>query len=178
MHRNRAAIRYAKAILEFAQAQKVEKQVQEDLQGLLTILSENQELVAFIESPVQENQQKLVVVKKIAGKLNAATEKSLELLANNQRIDLLKPVAQEYQLYYDTLQGVQRAVVMTAIPLDKSLEKEVLATAQKMTSNKVVLENIIKPELIGGFVLQLGDQQYDASVAHQLQRIKQELTAH
>lgn len=178
MKRNRAAIRYAKAILEFAQEQKEDKQVKEDFDALLVVFSENPALVAFIESPVQENKQKLAVVEKIPIQMSGATKKALNLLAQNQRIELLEAVALEYQLRYDDQQGVKKAVVTTAAPLDKSLEKEVLAIAKKMTSHKVVLENNIKPELIGGFILQLGDQQYDASVAHQLQRIRQELTVH
>jgi F-type H+-transporting ATPase subunit delta len=40
----------------------------------------------------------------------------------------------------------------------------------------VVLENRIDPAILGGFILQLGDQQYNASVAQQLQTLKQELT--
>ena len=177
MKRNRAAIRYAKAILEFAQEQKAEKQVQEDFQQLLSLFAENAGLVAFIENPVQETPQKLAVVQKVLQTPNAATEKALALLASNQRIELLEAVAEEYILCFDAQQGIQKAVVTTAVALDKRLEKEVLAIAQKLTTQKVVLSNAIKPDLIGGFILQLGDQQYDASVAHQLQRIKHELIA-
>ena len=54
-------------------------------------------------------------------------------------------------------------------------EKEVLAIAQKMTDQKVQLENTVDPSIIGGFILQIGDQQYNASVAQQLQTLKQEL---
>ena len=67
-------------------------------------------------------------------------------------------------------------MVTTAVALEASLEKEVLAIAQKMTAKKVVLENRIDPAILGGFILQLGDQQYNASVAQQLQTLKQELT--
>ena len=100
----------------------------------------------------------------------------MALLAKNQRINLLGQVAQEYQKRIDALQGAQKAQVTTAAPLEKALEKEVLGMAQKLTPQKVILENKIDPTLLGGFVLQIGDLQYNASVAQQLRTLKQELT--
>lgn len=175
MKRNHAAIRYAKAILEYAQEQKAEKEVQQDFQTILGLFSENPQLAAFMDSPVQEAPQKQDLIGKLLKKQATTTQKALTLLASNQRIDLLEAVAREYQTLFDLLEGSQKAVVTTAVALDKKLEKEVLEIAQKMTPQKVLLENKINPEILGGFVLQLGDLQYDASVVHQLQRIKQEL---
>ena len=49
-------------------------------------------------------------------------------------------------------------------------------TAKNLTKDKVQLENKINPDIIGGFILQIGDMQYDASVVHQLKAIKTTLT--
>jgi F-type H+-transporting ATPase subunit delta len=119
---------------------------------------------------------KKTTLEKLFPQQSKATQQAMVLLADNQRIDLLAPIAQEYQDRYDALQGIQKAMVTTAVALEASLEKEVLAIAQKMTVKKVVLENRIDPAILGGFILQLGDQQYNASVAQQLQTLKQELT--
>ena len=176
MIQNRAAIRYAKAILAFALEQKAEQDVQKDFLQLLETVNVSSELVDFIESPVLDTNAKKTTIEKLFPKQSKATQQALVLLAENQRIDLLTQVAQEYQDRYDALQGIQKAVVTTAVALEASLEKEVLAIAQKMTDQKVVLENPIDPAILGGFILQLGDQQYNASVAQQLQTLKQELT--
>jgi len=176
MIQNRAAIRYAKAILAFALEQKAEQDVQKDFLQLLETVNVSSELVDFIESPVLDTNAKKTTIEKLFPKQSKATQQALVLLAENQRIDLLTQVAQEYQDRYDALQGIQKAVVTTAVALEASLEKEVLAIAQKMTDQKVVLENRIDPAILGGFILQLGDQQYNASVAQQLQTLKQELT--
>ena len=119
---------------------------------------------------------KKTTLEKLFPQQSKATQQAMVLLADNQRIDLLAPIAQEYQDRYDALQGIQKAVVTTAVALEASLEKEVLAIAQKMTAKKVVLENRIDPAILGGFILQLADQQYNASVAQQLQTLKQKLT--
>ncbi len=176
MIQNRAAIRYAKAILAFALEQKAEQDVQKDFQQLLETVNGSSELADFIESPVLDTAAKKTTIEKLFPNQSKATQQAMVLLAENQRIDLLTQVAQEYQDRYDALQGIQKAVVTTAVALEASLEKEVLAIAQKMTDQKVVLENRIDPAILGGFILQLGDQQYNASVAQQLQTLKQELT--
>ncbi len=176
MIQNRGAIRYAKAILAFALEQKAEQDVQKDFQQLLETVNGSSELADFIESPVLDTAAKKTTIEKLFPNQSKATQQAMVLLAENQRIDLLTQVAQEYQDRYDALQGIQKAVVTTAVALEASLEKEVLAIAQKMTDQKVVLENPIDPAILGGFILQLGDQQYNASVAQQLQTLKQELT--
>ena len=176
MIQNRAAIRYAKAILAFALEQKAEHEVQNDFLQLLETVNGSLELADLIESPVLDTATKKTIIEKLFPKQSRATQQAMVLLAENQRIDLLTQVAQEYQDRYDALQGIQKAVVTTAVALEASLEKEVLAIAQKMTDQKVVLENRIDPAILGGFILQLGDQQYNASVAQQLQTLKQELT--
>ncbi|CAI8224222.1 MAG: ATP synthase subunit delta [Flavobacteriaceae bacterium] len=176
MIQNRAAIRYAKAILEFALEQKAEEAVQRDFEQVTATLEQSKDLAKLLESPVMEASEKKEVLGKIFSNQAPATQKAMALLAKNQRINLLGQVAQEYQKRIDALQGVQKAQVTTAAPLEKALEKEVLGMAQKLTPQKVILENKIDPTLLGGFVLQIGDLQYNASVAQQLRTLKQELT--
>jgi F-type H+-transporting ATPase subunit delta len=176
MIQNRAAIRYAKAILEFALEQKAEEAVQRDFEQVTATLEQSKDLAKLLESPVMEASEKKEVLGKIFSNQAPATQKAMALLAKNQRINLLGQVAQEYQKRIDALQGVQKAQVTTAVPLEKALEKEVLGMAQKLTPQKVILENKIDPTLLGGFVLQIGDLQYNATVAQQLRTLKQELT--
>ena len=175
MIQNRAAIRYAKAILAFAQEQKAEEAVQKDFLQIQETLHTAPDLVSFLQSPVLDVAAKQAALAKVFPKQADATQKAMALLAENQRIDLLEQVVAEYQARYHAFQGIIKATVTTAVALEARLEKEVLAIAQKMTDQKVQLENTVDPRIIGGFILQIGDQQYNASVAQQLQTLKQEL---
>jgi len=51
-----------------------------------------------------------------------------------------------------------------------------LAKAKELSSAEISLENSIDPSIIGGFILRIGDLQYNASVAHQLEQLERELT--
>ena len=64
----------------------------------------------------------------------------------------------------------------TAVPLDKSLSAKVLAKVKELTGYEATIENIIDENIIGGFILRVGDMQYNASVAHKLTTLRRELS--
>ena len=64
----------------------------------------------------------------------------------------------------------------SAVPLSAELEKTVLEKAKAFSNQKVHLENKVDPTIMGGFILKIGDMQYDASVVHQLKALKTTLT--
>ena len=74
------------------------------------------------------------------------------------------------------MKGEEVAVVTTAVPLTAALEKKILAKVKELTGSKVSLENKIDESIVGGFVLRIGDLQYDASVANKLNTLKREFT--
>ena len=101
----------------------------------------------------------------------------LEVLTLNNRLSILEAVAKQYKNQNELLQGYISATVVTAIPLTPVLKAEVLEKVKSISSKKIQLQNQVKPTIIGGFVLTLGDMQYDASVAHKLKGIKTALMA-
>ena len=68
--------------------------------------------------------------------------------------------------------GYEVAIVTTAIPLSTEMEKTILEKINTLTSNEVSIKNIINPDIIGGFILRLGDIQYDASILQKIQTLK------
>jgi len=98
------------------------------------------------------------------------------LLINNRSLltisvkplSLLQVVATEYFTIYDDLKGIEVAQVTSAVPLTKDLEKKILVKVKQMSGKKVTLKNIIDPSIIGGFILRVGDKQFDSSVSNKL----------
>jgi len=68
------------------------------------------------------------------------------------------------------------ALVTTAIPLTAELEAKVLAKIATFSNKTVIIQNSIDPTIIGGFILRMGDKQYNASVANTLQNLKREFS--
>ena len=74
------------------------------------------------------------------------------------------------------MNGIEIAKVTTAIPMDAELEAKVLAKVATLSDKKITIENNVDPSIIGGFILRIGDKQYNASVANRLQVLKREFS--
>jgi len=96
------------------------------------------------------------------------------LLVDNKRLSILNEVAKKYTILFDALKGIEVAQVTTAVPLTEALNKQVLSKVKEITGKEATIENNINPDVIGGFILRIGDVQYDASIANKLQGLKRQ----
>ena len=101
----------------------------------------------------------------------------LNRLIENKRLPDFGNVAAQYIVLYDTLNGKQEAIVTSAIPLSDVLSKQVLAKVKELTGKEAILSNIVNPAILGGFILRVGDVQYDASIANKLSGLKRQFSA-
>lgn len=173
---SRAAIRYAKAVLSLASDNKVADKVNADMKQIASAIATNSDLNAMLQSPVVRSSDKLSVLKAVFGDANNTTTNLINTLITNKRIALLGDVANKYNHLYDALRDTQVAKVTTATPLTKDLEKKVLAKVKELTGKSTEIMNTVDESILGGFVLRVGDFQYDASIANKLNKLKREFT--
>ena len=176
MNDSRAALRYAKAILDFAVDKKAAAAVEKDMRSIATTISDSKELQGLLSSPVISAEVKKKALTAIFTGTHAISQGTINLLIENKRISMLQEVAFKYIILNEKLKGQDVAYVTTAVPLTPELEKKVLQQVAQLTGNEVTLENKIDESIIGGFVLRVGDLQYDASIAHQLNSLKREFS--
>lgn len=171
----RAALRYAKAILDLAKDSKDESAVHKDMQLIASTISENQELAVALQSPIIKSADKMNVLKSVfSKKVNNITLGLFNLLQENRRISMLSSIAKQYAIIYDFYKNTQVAKVTTAVPISAEIEKQVLAKIVALTGEKANLENEVNPAILGGFILRVGDVQYDASISNHLSELKKE----
>ncbi|HEY9222290.1 MAG TPA: ATP synthase F1 subunit delta [Lutibacter sp.] len=175
MNGSRAAIRYAKAILSFALEQQKEVQVNDDMLLVANTIQDSKELQLLLNSPVLKTELKKSALKEIfASKTSPLTISLINLLIDNKRLPILGEVAKKYNVIFDSLKGIEVAKVTTAIQLTEELNQQVLRKVIEITGKRATIESIINPDIIGGFILRIGDIQYDASVANKLQVLKRQ----
>jgi|KNS12NT20metaT_FD_contig_121_53779_length_3275_multi_6_in_0_out_0_2 F-type H+-transporting ATPase subunit delta len=171
----RAALRYAKAILNLAKDVKEETAVENDMKLIADTISENQELEVVLNSPIVKSADKMNVLKAtFTGKVNNITLGLFNLLLENKRIALLGSIAKQYSILFDYYKHIKVAKVTTAVPITSEIEKQVLAKIESLTGDKANLENEVNPSILGGFILRVGDVQYDASISNYLNELKKE----
>jgi F-type H+-transporting ATPase subunit delta len=66
------------------------------------------------------------------------------------------------------------AKLSTAIELDAATRNKIIEMLQQQMKVKIELESIVKPDLIGGFVLSVEDRQLDASILKKIKKLTRE----
>jgi F-type H+-transporting ATPase subunit delta len=143
---------------------------------IATTITGNSELTHFIQNPLIKTDTKKNVVSEVFASVNPVTQSLFHLLLENKRFEILAAIAVEYNNLFDVMNGVEVAKVTTAFPMDAALEAKVLAKIATFSDKKVTIENTIDASIIGGFILRIGDKQYNASVANRLHVLKRELS--
>jgi len=176
MAQTRAAIRYAKAVLDLANEQNSASLVNSDMKTIVNAIAESKDLSEMLQSPVINSTAKKSALMHVFPELNKLSVKLIDVLVENKRIDILDAVAQKINILFDEAQGTQIAKVTTAVPLTEELKSKVLAKVKELTGNDAEIENTVDESILGGFVLRVGDIQYNASIANKLDKLKREFT--
>ncbi|MDC6404147.1 MULTISPECIES: ATP synthase F1 subunit delta [Maribacter] len=176
MSDSRAAVRYAKAILDLAVENKATDAVEKDMRSVVSTVSDSKELRDMLSNPVISGSAKKDVLKEVFKGSHAISEGLMNMLVENKRVSLLNEVALKYIILNESLKGKDVAYVTTAVPMTADLEKQLLKQVASITGKEVTLENKIDESIIGGFILRVGDLQYDASVSNKLNNLKREFT--
>ncbi len=173
---SRAAIRYAKAILDMASTSGKALEVNNDMKSIVAAVASSQELSDFLVSPIIKVETKIAAVLEIFADVQSETKGLFRLLQENKRFEIMAAIAFHFNLLFDEMNGVETANVTTAFPITADLETKVLAKIATFSDKKITIVNIVDPAIIGGFILRIGDKQYNASVANRLQELKREFS--
>jgi F-type H+-transporting ATPase subunit delta len=171
---SRAASRYVKSLLGLAVEKKALDEVHRDMLLFSKICNENRSFGLLLKSPVIKHDKKLEILKKIfQGKVHSLTMAFFDIITRKNRESILEAVAKEFHNVYNEYKGIGKATVTTAVPLDAGLRTE-FEKLVKNYSNKKQVELIEKvdQDMIGGFVLNVGDRQIDASIKNKIKTLK------
>ncbi len=175
MKGTRAALRYAKAVLTIAKDAKKETEVNNSMKLIATTVEENNELAVVLNSPVIKAEDKVKALTAIFSEaVDQITLGVIGLLGENKRLPLLANVAKQYSVLFDHDKLVDVARVTTAVPLTKALNDKVLAKIKELTGNEASIQNVVNPDILGGFILRIGDIQYDASIVSNFNELKRQ----
>ena len=173
----RIAARYAKSLLDLSKEKKALDNVVKDIELFAGICESNRDFVLMLKNPIVHHGHKLAVLKKIfSKKVHKITISFFEIITRKNREKFLPEMAKAFLHQYNVENGIVESTVTTASPLSAALKKDISAVLKKLTDNKKVeLKEEVNEELIGGFVLRVGDKQIDDSVSSRLREIKLQL---
>lgn len=176
MNESKISVRYAKALFQAASEIGSEKVVMENLKIITEVFSMPQ-LKIFLESPIiKKSQKKKMFIALFEDRIDALSMNFLNLLLQHNREVYIIRIARNYKkLYYDK-NAILEASISFPVAISIEQKAHLLKTLQDTYNSEIDLSEHVKPELIGGFVLRINDEQYDASVRSSLQRMKKALS--
>ncbi len=170
------AKRYAQALYKLATAQEVVEDVRRDMQQLARLLRQV-ELKDLMQTPVIPTARKKAFFKQVFGEaLHPLTLRFVEFVMDKKREALLGEMCVAFEESYRAYHNIVPARIVTAVELDAPM-REKLQQALKgiFPEGELEMDAVVDPSIIGGFILQVSDKLYDASVSGTLERMRQKL---
>ena len=174
----RIAFRYAKSLLDLAQEQGKLEEVAGDMELFSKVCSESRDLVLMLKNPIVRKDRKRKVLDGVfKGKVSELTLSIFDITVRKGREAFLPVIAKEFRKQYYAVKGIEIAKVITPVPLNATLRKEIEALVKQIsTKDHIQMNEVVDESLIGGFILRVEDKQIDDSVKSKLKALKIKLT--
>ncbi|MVN20312.1 ATP synthase F1 subunit delta [Mucilaginibacter arboris] len=171
----KVATRYAKSLIDLAEEQNLLEEIKTDMALFVQALKSNSTLNAVLRNPIVSPLKKVAILVAIfSGKVQPATLEFFKIMVNKMRSEILFETAKEFVEQYNLKKNIVKAVIVSAVPLSESNRNEAMEVVRKATAGEVLLEEKIDPKLIGGFILTVGDRQFDTSISSTLSKLKKD----
>ena len=168
---------YAEALFQAAGA---EGEKLKDQMASLTALASDAGLRQFADNPKVASTQVFDLVAGVALQKGMAIDAKLvnllRLVLDNGRLAALPEIARQFSALVDSRSGVSEAVIESAYPIEGAQLTDVVATLERRFARKLNAKVELRPQLIGGIRVTVGDQVLDTSVRARLDQMKVALT--
>ncbi len=174
----RIATRYAKSLIDFTQEQHKLERTLEDIQAFQETIK-NRDLFLLFKSPIISPTKKRIIIDKVFKKgFDETTMAFFYIVLRKGREGLLPEIAEEFIAQYKEIKHISTVKLKMASQFsDETIEQiRKKLEASDATDENVEIITEVDESLIGGFVVELKDKLYDASVAHQLDKMKKGFT--
>jgi F-type H+-transporting ATPase subunit delta len=172
----RLATRYAKSLIDLSLERGELEAVHNDMLYLQAVSKSNPDFVAVLKSPVISPDKKQAIIQAVTdGHISELTALFNRLLVKKGRESNLPEITRAFIEQYNKHEQIFLVKLTTASPVSDAVKKEIVDKVKSQSDMKTIqLTTEVDESLIGGFVLQIGDQLVDASVSYDLNNIKKQ----
>ena len=177
MKNPRLAGRYAKSLLDLAIEQNSVDTVYADMKWLQGVCKSNRDFVAVLRSPVIKPTAKGKIIESISKeRVSVLTTAFIQLLVRKAREINLPEIVNAFIDQFNKLRNIYRVKITTAEPITDEMKETIMANVRATikTGDTFEIETQVKPELIGGFLLETEGTLVDASILRDLKDIQKQ----
>jgi F-type H+-transporting ATPase subunit delta len=175
MSETQVATRYAKSIIDLAVEQSALELVKKDVELFIGTCRANPALQAILKNPIISLEKKANILDGLfADKLHKMILSFFHIVIRKGRSEILYATAKEFITQYNIIKNVVKATVTSASPLSQQNITQIEEVVKQATKGEVILTAKVDPDLIGGFILKVGDKQFDTSLSSKLNKLRKE----
>jgi F-type H+-transporting ATPase subunit delta len=176
MQSPRLAARYAKSLLGLAIETKELETVYKDMLYLQSVCKSNREFALLLKSPIINAEKKAAILTAVTkGKVSELTLTFNRLLVKKGREINLPQIISAFIEQYNQYKEIYIIKLTTAAPISEALKKEIVGKIKTDTGMKNIdLKVEVNENLVGGFVLEMGNSLVDASISYDLRTIRKQ----
>ena len=170
------AARYARALFIVTEKRGETAAALVDLKALWEVVKPGTPVGRLMDSPlVLLSDKRRVLREQLAKSVHLSVVLFLDLLLRKKRVGELETIVFEYEALVERAQGIQRAQVVSAVPLTDAESTRLHGSLERVTGKKIRLTRAVAPELIGGALVRIGDRVIDRTVQNLLAKIGEQL---
>jgi F-type H+-transporting ATPase subunit delta len=152
------------------------EQTLQELQGLAGLVAPGSRLGKFLLDPqISPVERRKVLDHGLHGQVLPSVRVFGDLLLRKHRLPLALAIAREFQAIVERAKGLERAMVVSAVPLTGAEHERLHGELERFTGKHIVLEAQLDASLVGGAYVRIGDRVIDRSVRSLLSAIAQQL---
>jgi F-type H+-transporting ATPase subunit delta len=168
--------RYARALFIVTEKRTETARALEDLKNLVRVLEPGSRVSGFLASPEARLAEKRQVLKKaLDGRALPVVVLFLDLLLRKHRLAGFPTIVEEFESLVEKALGVQRAQVVSAVPLHPDEVSRLHQSLEQHTRAHIRLTTAVDPSILGGALVRIGDTVIDRSVRTLLESIEKQL---
>jgi F-type H+-transporting ATPase subunit delta len=178
MNLSHLAVTYAKALFEVALEQNSLEKAIHDMRLIHEVCHTNRDFKLMIKSPVIASDKKIKIIHAIFDtKLSSLTLFYLVIILRKNREAAIPDIAADFIELYKDYKGILTTYLTTTSVVSDDVRGKIIAILKRQTGKEIEMIEETNAEMIGGFILRWKDQQYDASILNQINKLKKEVAA-
>lgn len=133
---------------------------------------------AYLLAPEIPDADKLAALRRVLPEPEPLVLNLVGLLLKNGLLSDMPEIEEAYRELVDRHQGIERATVLTAVPVNQETIDQIHTRLQEITGKTLIVQPEVSPSILGGFMARVGDRLIDGSLRSRLEELGEKIRAY
>lgn len=176
MLKGAVAERYAGALFSVAQEKGLMDEIEQELKDILEALDASPDFRrVFYHPQVSTSLKKQIIKEAFGAEVNEYALNFINVVLDARREVFFKDIVTEYTRLVNETRNVVEVMITSAVEVPSDSKDNLVEALSKVTGKDVRVAYELKPEILGGLVIRIGNRVIDSSITRQLERLREQI---